>query len=51
MCVGDLTVDEDGVSRQLVGRKTAWVVMPNWAANETLMSGTCGLQYMRSEGS
>ena len=44
MCVGGLEAGEEGVTRQFVGKKAAWVVMPNRAANETLMSGRCGLQ-------
>ena len=44
MCVGGLEAGEEGVTRQLVGKKAAWVVMPNRVANETLMSGRCGLQ-------
>ena len=44
MCVGGLEAGEEGVTRQFVGKKAAWVVMPNRAANETLMSGRCGPQ-------
>ena len=44
MCVGGLEAGEEGVTRQFVGKKAAWVVMPKRAGNETLMSGRCGLQ-------
>ena len=44
ICVGGLEAGDEGVTRQFVGKKAAWVVMPNRVANETLMSGRCGLQ-------
>ena len=44
MWVGGRDVDEEGVTKQFDGRKAACVVMPNPAANVTLMSGQCGLQ-------
>ena len=44
MWVGGRDVDEEGVTRQFDGRKAACVVMPNRAANVTLMSGQYGLQ-------
>ena len=51
MWVRDLEVDDAGVTRELVGGKTPCVVMPNWVAKETLMSGTCGRQHIRDKGS
>ena len=44
MCVGGREAEDEGVTRQFAGRIAAWVVMPNRAANATLMSGRCGLQ-------
>ena len=44
MCVGGLEAGDEGVTRQFVGRKAEWVVMTNRVANETLISGRCGLQ-------
>ena len=44
MCVGGLEAEDDGVTKQFVGKNAAWVVTPNRAANATLMSGRCGLQ-------
>ena len=44
MWVGGRDVDEEGVTKQFDGRKAACVVMPNRAANVTLMSGQYGLQ-------
>ena len=44
ICVGGLEAEDEGVTRQFVGKKAAWVVMPSRVANETLMSGRCGLQ-------
>ena len=51
MWVGGREANEEGVTRQFEGRKAACVVMPNGAANVTLISGQCGLQWMRLEGS
>ena len=43
-CAGGLEAEDEGVTRQFVGKKAAWVVMPKRVANEALMSGRCGLQ-------